>query len=104
MNSEKSHIIIAVDGFNGTGKSTTARLLSQKLGIVYLDTGAMYRAITSVAIEAGIAASDISGLKNLLEKRKIDFDEKNQVLINGVLSGKKIQRIEVSERVGFFSP
>ncbi|NLO24069.1 MAG: 30S ribosomal protein S1 [Fibrobacter sp.] len=103
MNSEKSHIIIAVDGFSGTGKSTTARLLSQKLGIVYLDTGAMYRAITSVAIEAGVAASDISGLKNLLEHTKIDFDENNQVLINGVLSEKKIRSIEVSEQVSFYS-
>ena len=59
-----SHII-AIDGPAGSGKSTTARLVAQKLGFIFLDTGAMYRTITLLALEQSIAASVPKGKEDL---------------------------------------
>ena len=50
-------VIIAIDGPAGTGKSTVARLVADRLGFGYLDTGAMYRAVTAAVLRAGIAGS-----------------------------------------------
>ena len=79
MSESKNHIVIAIDGPSGTGKSTTAKLLSKNLGITYLDTGAMYRAITYVAMTSGVTPSDKEALLSLLQKTVIDFDSNNQV-------------------------
>ena len=79
-----SHFVIAIDGPSGTGKSTTARLLAKNLGITYLDTGAMYRAIALVALDANISPENTDALKNVLQKTEISFDGENHILINGV--------------------
>ena len=65
--------IVAIDGPAGAGKSTVARLLSHRLGLKILDTGAMYRAIALAASQAGIATSDAEGLAALASKVKIGF-------------------------------
>jgi len=62
---------IAIDGPAGAGKSTVAKLIAQRLGYVYVDTGAMYRALTWKALERGISPQDEEGLLCLL--RKIDY-------------------------------
>ena len=54
-------MIVAIDGPAGTGKSTVARRLSERLGFRYLDTGAMYRALTWLALERGIDLEDADG-------------------------------------------
>jgi cytidylate kinase len=51
-------IIIALDGPAGSGKSTTARMVAEKLGYIYIDTGAMYRAVTLAAVRKGISLDD----------------------------------------------
>ena len=53
-------ITIALDGPAGSGKSTTARKVAEKLGYIYIDTGAMYRAVTLAAIRRGIELSNIA--------------------------------------------
>ncbi len=53
-----SSLVITIDGPAASGKSTVARLLAERLGVSFLDTGAMYRAVTLAAIEAGVDMSD----------------------------------------------
>lgn len=103
MNQRSKKIIIAIDGPSGTGKSTTAKLLAQNLGFTYLDTGAMYRAITFAALQAGVAPTDSVELSKLLESTSIDFDEQNQILIDGVLREKEIRGPEVSGSTSIYS-
>mgnify|MGYP003850317791 CR=1 FL=1 len=52
------NITIAIDGFSSTGKSTVARRLAKELGYIYVDTGAMYRAVTYFALQNGLIAND----------------------------------------------
>jgi len=99
----KKHIIIAIDGPSGTGKSTTAKIVAKDLGITYLDTGAMYRAITFAALEKGVAPTDKAGIDQLLQSTKIRFDDNNQIVINGVNREKEIRGKQVSEAVSPYS-
>ncbi len=78
--------VLAIDGPAGSGKSTTARLLAARLGYAYLDTGAMYRALTYFAVINNVAPSDSAKLSALAEKVQIEFKTKadvNHVFING---------------------
>lgn len=102
MNTKK-HIIIAIDGPSGTGKSTTAKIVAKDLGLTYLDTGAMYRAITFAALEKNIAPTDKAGIDQLLQSTKIRFDDNNQIVINGVNREKEIRGKQVSESVSPYS-
>lgn len=71
--------IIAIDGPAASGKSTTAKLVAQKLGFLYLDTGAMYRAITLKALENGVDINDEESLEKLVKNSVINFENKNGV-------------------------
>lgn len=68
-------IIIAIDGPSGAGKSTVARLTAQRLGYLYVDSGAMYRAVALAAQEEGIAPGDVSRLVELTCKLHIDLEK-----------------------------
>lgn len=103
MSEPKKHIVIAIDGPSGTGKSTTAKLLSKNLGITYLDTGAMYRAITFAAMNAGVIPSDNKAILKILNETSIGFDSENHVLVNGVSRETAIRSPEVSAQVSFYS-
>ncbi|MGQ9678982.1 MAG: (d)CMP kinase [bacterium] len=70
---KKSGFIIAIDGPAGSGKSTTARLCAQQLGFCYLDTGAMYRAVTLKVIEREIDFGDEQVWSSLLRQTNIDI-------------------------------
>lgn len=98
-----SHFVIAIDGPSGTGKSTTARLLAKNLGITYLDTGAMYRAIALVALDANVSPENTDALKNVLQKTEISFDGENHILINGVSRETDIRSSRVSSSVSLYS-
>ena len=80
-------MIIAIDGPAGAGKSTVAKFLARRLGFLYLDTGAMYRALTLKAIEKGIPASDPAALIEMAEATTIDLvpckDGSLQVILDG---------------------
>ena len=75
-------MIVAIDGPAGAGKSTVARSLATRLGFRYLDTGAMYRALTWLALEEGISLDDGVGLGDLARCEPVSFDD-DQVLIRG---------------------
>jgi len=79
-------LIIAIDGPAGSGKSTTARLLAKRLGYMYLDTGAFYRALTLKVLDAGVLPEDSASILQLAEKMKIQMqplEDKNRVLLDG---------------------
>lgn len=79
-------MIVAIDGPAGSGKSTVAKLVAKKLGFHYLDTGAMYRAISWLAIKRNIAFTDEEALSALAEAEKIEFvHELGNPIATGVL-------------------
>lgn len=78
--------IIAIDGPAGSGKSTTARLVAARLGFTYLDTGAMYRAVTWFALKSGINPSDGDKLGKMARTMPLQFTTEAE--INRVLVGE----------------
>lgn len=66
-------IAVAIDGPSGAGKSTIARAAAQKLGFIYVDTGALYRSIALVAYRANLPTEDVSGVCELIKKSKIEI-------------------------------
>jgi len=80
-------MIITIDGPAGGGKSTAARLLARKLGASFLDTGAMYRAVTLAAMQAGVDLSDEDKLLGIMETSEFQFsvtDDEMVVSIDGL--------------------
>ncbi|HEY6118242.1 MAG TPA: (d)CMP kinase [Candidatus Dormibacteraeota bacterium] len=67
-------VVITIDGPAGTGKSSVARALAKRLGLDFLDTGAMYRAAAAISIDRGIAISDTAGLVDMVKQADLHFD------------------------------
>jgi cytidylate kinase len=74
-------MIVAIDGPAGAGKSTVARRLAERLGFRYLDTGAMYRAVTWLAMLRGVDLGDEKKLADLAFECPVSFDERGRVFI-----------------------
>ena len=74
-------MIVAIDGPAGAGKSTVARRLAERLGFRYLDTGAMYRAVTWLAMQRGVDLGDEKKLAELAFENPVSFDERGRVFI-----------------------
>jgi cytidylate kinase len=92
-------IQIAIDGPSGAGKSTVAKALAKKLGIVYVDTGALYRTIGYAAVTHGVGTKDAEGLAAMLPDIHIDVkyeDGVQCVYLNGENLGDRIRRPEIS--------
>jgi cytidylate kinase len=89
-------VIVAIDGPAGAGKSTVARALAERLGFRYLDTGAMYRALTWLAMQRGVDLSAADTLAELARAEPVTFEEGNRVRIAGVdvTSSIREQRID----------
>jgi cytidylate kinase len=94
-----STYVVAIDGPSGTGKSSTAKELSRRLGIDYLDTGAMYRGLSLRALEAGVEPGDADPLAALAHGLEFLFPAPGQVLLDGRDVSKAIRAPEVSGRV-----
>jgi cytidylate kinase len=95
------NLVIAIDGPAGSGKSTTAQLVAQKLGIVYIDTGAMYRAITHLAIRNNALDNNYKIIE-LAANSDIDLKFENGVTnisINGEDLTDKIRTLDVNNNV-----
>ena len=94
-------LIIAIDGPAGSGKSTSAKLIAKKLGYLYIDTGAMYRAITFLALENGVL-NDEASIVELARKSKIElrYDDGEVItLLNDRNISKEIRTSEVNSNV-----
>ena len=90
-------MIIAIDGPAGSGKSTIAKLIAEDLGLVYLDTGAMYRLVTLKALNEGILG-DFEKIKKMLNNLNIDIKE-NAFYLDNVDVSDEIRKPIVSENV-----
>jgi len=89
-------MIVAIDGPAGAGKSTVARALAERLHFRYLDTGAMYRALTWLAMHRGIDLGDAGALSDIAHAEPVTFDDEGRVWIAGtdVTSSIRDQRID----------
>ena len=107
----KKKIIIAIDGFSSTGKSTIAKKIAKKIGYLYVDTGAMYRAVTLYAIQHNFITTDFCNVDELiahLEKIHLRFIYNKEVkfsemYLNGKNVERKIRSLEVSKLVSTIS-
>ena len=95
-------IIIALDGYSGTGKSSTAKEVAKALGYTYIDSGAMYRATTFYFLENEIDVNDIEQVNQALNQIKISFSD-NHVLLNGVDISNEIRTMRINENVSMVS-
>lgn len=95
---ELQMIVVAIDGPAGAGKSTIAKALAARLGVRYLDTGAMYRAVTFAAMSSGIALSDQNLVADLTRKSKMLLTDES-VVINGLDATVAIRSSEVTAAV-----
>ncbi len=104
-------MVVAVDGYSSTGKSTVAKLVAKKLGLMYIDTGAMYRAVTYFALKSNLFSGDKVDelrLKELLPSVTVSFmaepsTGKNITCLNGECVESEIRGMEVSNRVSIIA-
>jgi len=95
--------VIAIDGPSGAGKSTIARMLAERLGFTYLDTGALYRAVAFLFLREGITPEDDDkALEVILRHAEIRF-EQGQVILNGKDVSSEIRTPEVGHYSSVFS-
>ena len=103
MKNKKQGFIVTIDGPAASGKSTTARMVAQKLGWLYLDTGAMYRALTLKVLRKKIPLDNTEGIGRLAETTKIDLlpsDENTKVFLDGEDVSMDIRVPQVDKAVG----
>ena len=92
-------MIIAIDGPSASGKSTTAKAVSKRLGFIHLDTGAMYRAVTLGISESEIELNNQNEVKLYLKSLKIEFDQNDQIMLNGKNVTDLIRTVKISSNV-----
>jgi cytidylate kinase len=95
-------MIITIDGPAGSGKSTTARFVANKLGFTYLDTGAMYRAVTLLALEQNLDLHDGKALARIARRSRIEIksnQEQTRICVDGREVTDRIRDQEVTQNV-----
>lgn len=92
------NLVIAVDGPAGAGKSTIAKIVADKMNINYIDTGAMYRAITYKVLQSGIDINNENEVIEIAKKSDIDFKD-NNIYLDGKILKEEIRTPEVSHNV-----
>jgi cytidylate kinase len=101
-----SKIIVAIDGHSSCGKSTLAKALAEALHMAYLDTGAMYRAVTLFFLQQNVIYSNAEAVDSALQQIKIHFERlngENRTFLNGVDVEQQIRSMEVSAKVSAVS-
>lgn len=97
---------IAIDGPAGAGKSTIAKKVAEKLGLIYVDTGAMFRGIALFMTENGIKSDELDRIKNALEEIKLDIVYENgeqQIILNDKNVSENIRKPEISKAASNFA-
>jgi cytidylate kinase len=97
----EGHVVVALDGPAGAGKSTAARLLAERLGYVLVDTGALYRGLALAALEEDVSWDDGAALASLAERRKLTLERgpegRSRLLIDGVDRSGQIRTPQISD-------
>jgi len=98
-----SRIIVAIDGYSSCGKSSTARLVAERLNYRYIDTGAMYRAVTLYFLQNHVSLNNPREVADALEKTDIEFrstrEGKNETFLNGLNVEEEIRKLYVADQV-----
>lgn len=97
-------LIVTIDGPAGVGKSTVARMLAQRVGAVFLDTGATYRAVTVAAMQQGADLKDLQAILDVMDRTTFDFRHEGDVLkvfINGRDETQTIRQQHITENVKY---
>jgi cytidylate kinase len=99
------HLIIAIDGPAGSGKSTVSKIVAKRLALLYIDTGAMYRAITLKAMRLGLNLEDEDALVSLARNTKISLEDKDKlrVLLDGEDVSLAIRTPDVTANVKYIA-
>jgi len=97
-------LVIAIDGYSSCGKSTTAKAVAAALHYAYVDTGAMYRAVTLYLLEQGIAFDDLPRIEQALHELHITFRRhrrtgRNELCLNGTIREDDIRQMRISNLV-----
>lgn len=95
-------ISVAIDGPAGAGKSTIAKIVGKKFDLMYINTGAMYRAVTLKAREKGISPEEIEKLCLMIEKMEMHF-ENDELILNGINVNKELTTPEISNNVSAYA-
>lgn len=102
----KRNLKIAIDGPAASGKSTTAKLLAKRLGYLYIDTGAMYRALTLAVLRNAIKIDDVNSIVELVDKIRIDIKQSRDGLhtyLNGEDVSEEIRLPKITEVISHIS-
>ncbi|MFD0670448.1 (d)CMP kinase [Cohnella sp. GCM10027633] len=106
MSGRAARINIAIDGPAGAGKSTVARMVARDLEYIYVDTGAMYRAVTLKALEAGLDLGDdasVGKLANALDIVLLPGKEAQLVLVNGQDVSPQLRTLDINRNVSYIA-
>lgn len=98
----KKNLVIAIDGYSSCGKSTLAKALAKKLGFIYVDSGAMYRAVTLYFLRNSIDVSNDTQVEDALQHIELNFhsrDYESHITLNGEEVSDEIRLMPVSENV-----
>ena len=96
-------MIIAIDGPSASGKSTTAKGVSNKLGFTHIDTGSMYRAVTLGLSYENIMPDDLNSINSYLRNLDLKFDSNGRIVLNGENVSNAIRTVEISSKVSMIS-
>lgn len=102
-NSASKHYIVALDGVSGSGKSSTAKKVAKELGILHLDTGAMYRAVTFLALEQGVEPGDTKALQKLVQHIEWEVDSHGKLSVSGRDLSHDIRQSAISASVSEYA-
>jgi len=92
---ESKHLILAIDGPAGAGKSTISKLVADKLNIEYIDTGAMFRAIAYKLINENVSLEDKDKIKDILKNTEVDFQD-GKIYLDKIDISKDIRSSDIS--------
>lgn len=98
----RKNLVVAIDGYSSCGKSTLAKALAKKLGFIYIDSGAMYRAVTLYFLRNKVDITNQAAINDALQHIELNFhsrDYESHILLNGEEVSEEIRQMPVSESV-----
>lgn len=102
----RKNLVVAIDGYSSCGKSTLAKALAKQLGFIYIDSGAMYRAVTLYFLRNKIDVQDEQSVNDAIHHIELNFhsrDYESHITLNGEEVSEEIRQMPVSESVSYIS-